>query len=330
MRTLVTGGAGYVGSHMVKTLLDGGNQVVVIDDFSTGYRDAISEGAKVIEGDIGNTPMVAKVIREEGIEAVLHFAAKIAVGESVVKPRLYWNGNIVASLGLLDAVLDATPEGKRIPFVFSSTAAVYGTPDAVPIDEDHPKRPVSPYGDTKLAIERALEAYGGAYGLPWIALRYFNAAGAFPEAGLGERHEPETHLIPIVLEAALGKRPEVAVFGTDWPTPDGTCVRDYVHVRDLADAHVAALEHLRRGGASGAFNLGTGKGFTVQEVIEAARRVTGRPIAIHKAPVRPGDPAELVAKVDRAREVLGWSAKRTDIDTIVSDAWKFGLAPKQG
>jgi UDP-glucose 4-epimerase len=330
MRALVTGGAGYVGSHMVKTLLDGGHEVVVIDDFSTGYRDAVPEGAKVIEGNIANTAAVARAIREERIEAVLHFAAKIAVGESVVAPRLYWRGNTVATLGLLDAVLDASDDGAKIPFVFSSTAAVYGTPDAVPIDEDHPKRPVNPYGDTKLAIERALEAYGTAYGLPWAALRYFNAAGAWPEARLGERHEPETHLIPIVLEAALGARPSVAVFGTSWPTADGTCIRDYVHVRDLADAHIAALEHLRRGGASGAFNLGTGRGFSVRQVIDAARRVTGRPITIADSPVRPGDPAELVAKVDRAAEVLGWRAQRTDLETIVGDAWKFMLASKQG
>ncbi len=329
MRALVTGGAGYIGSHMVKTLLDGGHDVVVIDDFSTGYRDAVPEGAKLVEGDITDSKLVARTIRENGVEAVIHFAAKIAVGESVVKPRLYWRGNIGATLGLLDGVLDAREgDGKPIPFVFSSTAAVYGTPDAVPIDEDHPKRPVSPYGDTKLAIERVLESYGGAYGLPWTALRYFNAAGAWPEAKLGERHEPETHLIPIVLEAALGKRPSVAVFGTNWPTPDGTCVRDYVHVRDLADAHIAALEHLRRGGESGAFNLGTGRGDSVREVIEAARRVTGRTITIAEAPIRPGDPAELVAKVERAEKVLGWKAKRTDLDTIVGDAWKFMLHAK--
>ena len=320
MKALVTGGAGYVGSHMVKTLLDAGHEAVVLDDLSTGHRDAVDPRARFVQGDSAQTGEVRALLRDEKIDAVLHFAAKIRVEESVQDPRLYWQKNLVATLALLDAVVDA-----KLPFVFSSTAAVYGTPDEVPIPEDHPKRPVSPYGDTKLAIEHALEAYGAAYGLPWAALRYFNAAGADAAAGLGERHEPETHLIPIVLDVAAGKRASVALYGTDWPTPDGTCVRDYVHVLDLAEAHLAAVEHLARGGASGAFNLGTGRGHSVREVVEAARRVSGRPIAVVEAPRRAGDPPSLVAKVDRAREVLGWRARRGDLDAVVGDAWAWKL-----
>ena len=332
MRVLVTGGAGYVGSHMVKTLLDAGHEVVVLDDLSTGYRDAVHGKARFVEGDVGNTPFVGALLRDERIEAVCHFAAKIRVEESVSAPRLYFQGNVVRTLGLLEAVLDARAPGKSTPpaFVFSSTAAVYGTPDSTPIDEDHPKRPENPYGETKLAVERALEAYGRAYGLAWTALRYFNAAGADPDAGLGERHEPETHLIPLVLEAAAGERKAVSIFGTRWPTPDGSCVRDYIHVRDLADAHLAALQHLASGGAPGAFNLGTGHGHSVREVIASVERVTGRTVPVVEAPPRAGDPAELVAKVERADKVLGWRARRTDLDTIVRDAWAWKLQAKQG
>lgn len=320
MRVLVTGGAGYVGSHMVKTLLDARHEVVVLDDLSTGYRDAVLPQARFVEGDVGDAAEVGALLRSEGIGAIFHFAAKIRVEESVSRPRLYFQGNLTRTLALLEAVLDApTPPA----FVFSSTAAVYGTPDEVPIDEDHPKRPESPYGETKLAVERALEAYGRAYGLRWAALRYFNAAGADPAAGIGERHEPETHLIPIILEVALGKRTSLSIYGSSWPTPDGTCVRDYVHVRDLCEAHLAALQHLVAGGAPGAFNLGTGRGRSVREVVASVERVTGRPIAVVEAPPRPGDPAELVAKVERAEKVLGWKAKRTELDAIVADAWAY-------
>jgi len=320
MRALVTGGAGFVGSHMVRTLLEQGHHVVVLDDLSTGHADAVDARATFVNGDVGRTAEVASLLREERVEAVFHFAAKIRVEESVVDPRLYFQGNLVATLAFLEAVVDA-----RLPLIFSSTAAVYGVPDEVPIDEEHPKRPVNPYGDTKLAVERALEAYGRAYELPWCALRYFNAAGADAEAGLGERHEPESHLIPIVLDAALGRRPSVSVFGTDWPTSDGSCVRDYIHVLDLAEAHLAALEHLRRGGKSGAFNLGTGRGHTVLEVIAAAERVSGRRIPVVSADRRAGDPAELVAKVERAEKAFGWRARRTSLDDIVRDAWAWKL-----
>jgi len=327
LRVLVTGGAGYVGSHMVKTLLDASHQVVVLDDLSTGHRDAVHPAARFVEGDVGATSDVRALLRDERIDAVCHFAGKIRVEESVAAPRLYFQGNLVRTLALLEAVLDTE---KPPAFVFSSTAAVYGTPDEVPIDEDHPKRPESPYGESKLAVERALEAYGRAYGLRWTALRYFNAAGADADAGLGERHDPETHLIPIVLDVAAGKRASVSLFGTRWPTPDGTCVRDYVHVRDLCEAHHAALEHLLKGGASGAFNLGTGKGRSVREVVDAVRKVTGRPVPVVEAPPRAGDPAELVAKVERAADILGWKAKRTQIEAIVADAWAWKLRAKQG
>ena len=328
MKALVTGGAGYVGSHMVKTLLDAGHQVVVVDDLSTGHHDSVPpDRVAFVEGDVADAHAMSNVLRAHHVEAVFHFAAKIRVEQSVSEPRLYWRGNVIATLGLLDAVIDA---GNIQAFVQSSTAAVYGTPDAVPIDEDHPKRPDSPYGETKLAVERALEAYGRAYGLRWAALRYFNAAGADHEAGLGERHDPETHLIPIVLEVASGKRKSLAIYGTSWPTPDGTCLRDYIHVSDLCEAHLAAVDYLVKGGASGAFNLGTGRGHSVREIVEVARKVTGLPIATVDAPPRAGDPASLVAKVERAEKVLGWRAKRTDLTRIVGDAWAWMQRAKQG
>jgi UDP-glucose 4-epimerase len=327
VKVLVTGGAGYVGSHMVKSLVDARHSVVVVDDLSTGYRDAVPAGVAFVEADVADPNAMTAVLREHAVEAVCHFAAKIRVEESVSAPRLYWHGNVITTLALLEAVLDT---GSIKAFVQSSTAAVYGAPDEVPIDEDHPKRPESPYGETKLAVERALESYGRAYGQRWAALRYFNAAGAEPAAGLGERHEPETHLIPLVLEAAAGKREHIKVYGTSWPTPDGTCVRDYIHVSDLCDAHLAALEYLTRGGESGAFNLGSGTGNSVREIIEVARAVTGRPIASVDAPPRAGDPPALVAKVDRAAKVLGWQAKRTELSRIVGDAWAWKLRAEQG
>lgn len=327
MKILITGGAGYVGSHMVKTAIGAGHDVVVLDDLSTGHRDAVHAKARFVRGDVAGAEARA-LLKDEAFDAVCHFAAKIRVEESVSDPRLYFQGNLVKSLALLDAVIDSGLPGPE--FVFSSTAAVYGNPESTPIDEDHPKRPESPYGDSKLAIERALEAYGRAYGLRWAALRYFNAAGAEPEAGLGERHEPETHLIPIVLEVAAGERPHIKIFGTDWPTPDGSCVRDYIHVTDLCAAHLRAVEHLKGGGASGAFNLGTGQGKSVREVVEAVGRVTGRPVPVVEAPRRAGDPAILVAKVDRAAKVLDWQAKRSDLDTIVRDAWAWKTRTKQG
>jgi UDP-glucose 4-epimerase len=327
VKTLVTGGAGYIGSHMVKLLVERGHQVVVVDDMSAGHRDAVPPGVPFVLADVGSPVDVGAVLRDHHVEAVFHFAAKIRVEQSVSEPKLYWRGNVSATLGLLDAVLEA---GTVKAFVQSSTAAVYGTPDEVPIDEEHPKRPTSPYGETKLAVEHALAAYGHAYGLRWAALRYFNAAGADHEAGLGERHEPETHLVPIVLEVAQGKRESLAIYGTSWPTSDGTCLRDYVHVTDLCEAHLAAVEHLVRGGECGAFNLGSGQGATVREMVEVARKVTGRAIATHDAPPRAGDPPSLVAKVDRAAKALGWRATRSELTRIVSDAWAWKLRAEQG
>jgi UDP-glucose 4-epimerase len=312
---------------MVKMLVDLGHQVVVVDDMSAGHRDAVPPGVPFVLADVGSSKDMVAVLRDHRIEAVFHFAAKIRVEQSVADPRLYWHGNTVATLALLDAVLEA---GTVKGFVQSSTAAVYGTPDEVPIDEDHPKRPDSPYGETKLAVERALASFGRAYGLPWAALRYFNAAGADHEAGLGERHDPETHLVPIVLDAAAGKRESISIYGTSWPTPDGTCVRDYVHVGDLCEAHLAAVEHLMRGGESGAFNLGTGEGHSVREIVDVARSVTGRAITTVDAPPRAGDPAVLVAKVERAARVLGWRAKRTELTRIIGDAWAWKLRAEQG
>jgi UDP-glucose 4-epimerase len=315
----VTGGAGYIGSHMVRVLLRAGHGVVVIDDLSAGHADSLPPGVPFVRADVRDAAVVVRTLREHHVDAVFHFASRIQVGESVVNPRLYWRDNLAAGVALVEAVLDAGV--KR--FVLSSTAAVYGDPVRVPLDEDHPTVPVNPYGATKLVLEQMLTDYARAYGLSYAALRYFNAAGADVAAGIGERHDPETHLIPIVLEAALGKRPHVTIFGDDWDTPDGTCVRDYIHVTDLAEAHLAALTHLARGGEGHAFNLGTGQGHSVREVIASVKRVTGRDVPVVIGPRRAGDAPVLVAAVDRARRVLGWEAKRASLDEIVSDAWKW-------
>lgn len=319
MRVLVTGGAGYIGSHMVATLRRASHDVVVVDDLSSGHRECVPGDVPLVCANVADHDALVEAMRAHRAEAAFHFASRIQVGESVVDPRKYYVGNLAAGIALVEAALDA---GVRA-FVLSSTAAVYGDPIRVPIDEDHPTQPVNPYGETKLALERMLASYAHAYGLKYAALRYFNAAGANADAGLGERHDPETHLIPIVLEAALGKRPHVTVFGQDYDTPDGTCIRDYVHVLDLCDAHLAAMEHIARGGESGAFNLGTGVGHSVKEVIDVARRVSGREVPVHYGARRAGDPPRLVASADRAARVLGWRAKRASLDEIVRDAWRF-------
>ena len=312
MRILVTGGAGYIGSHMTQLLLERGHDVSVIDDLSGGHRDAVSPAATFVQASIADAEAVAGAAA--GADAVIHFAGRIQVGESVTAPRKYFQDNLVASLRLLDAVLDA---GVRT-FVFSSTAAVYGDPESTPIVESHPTRPVNPYGETKLAFERALASYGGAYGMKWAALRYFNAAGA--HGGLRERHAPETHLIPLALAAAMGSGPPLRLFGTDWPMPDGTCIRDYVHVRDLALAHLAAIEHMARGGEGGAINLGTGRGSSVREVLAAVEEATGNKVPVIESPRRAGDPAALVASAERARSLLGWSAQMSLRDIVRSAA----------
>jgi UDP-glucose 4-epimerase len=318
MRVLVTGGAGYVGSHMVRALVRAKHDVLVVDDLSAGHADALPpSGIEFLQAQVNDAPRVLAAMRAQGTEAVMHFASRIQVGESVVDPRKYYTGNLAAAVALFESALDA---GVKLA-VLSSTAAVYGDPVHVPIDEEHPTAPINPYGETKLAIERMLASYGRAYGLRWAALRYFNAAGAEAQAGLDERHDPETHLIPIVLDAALGRRDHVTVFGDDYDTPDGTCIRDYVHVVDLCEAHLAALEHLQHGGESGAINLGTGAGHSVADVIDVAKRVTGRTIRVEKGPRRAGDPPRLVASVERAARVLGWRAQRTTLEQIVRDAW---------
>jgi len=319
MNVCVTGGAGYIGSHMVRVLRRAGHGVVVVDDLSAGHADALPKDVPLVRADVRDSDVVSRALREHGVEAVLHFASRIQVGESVVKPLLYWRDNLAAGIALVETALAA----KVKHFVLSSTAAVYGNPIRTPIDEEHPTVPVNPYGETKLALERMLSDYASAYGVKYAALRYFNASGADVEAGIGERHNPETHLIPIVLEAARGLRPHVSIFGDDYATPDGTCVRDYIHVVDLAEAHLAALAHLVRGGESGAFNLGTGQGHSVRAVIDAASRVTNREIPVVQGPRRAGDPPFLVASPEKAARVLGWTAKRTSLDAIVRDAWEW-------
>ena len=324
MSALVTGGAGYIGSHMVRFLREEGRDVVVVDDLSSGHRDAVPEDVPFVEANVGDADRMKHVFRTHHVEAIFHFASRIQVGESVRNPRLYYDNNLGAAISLLDAALDT---GVR-SFVLSSTAAVYGTPERVPIEESDPTQPINPYGETKLAIERMLASYAAAYGLSFAALRYFNAAGADADAGLGERHDPESHLIPLVLGAALGHVPAVTVFGRDYPTADGTCVRDYIHVRDLAEAHLAALAHLERGGESGAFNLGTGTGHSVAEVIATCRRVTGHEIPVTFAPRREGDPAALVASARRAELLLGWKPRHSSLERIVRDAWSFLTATR--
>ena len=318
MRVLVTGGAGYIGSHMVKLLAEGGADVTVLDDLSTGHADAV-RGATFVRGDIADVPATRKLLQENRIEAVVHFAASSLVGESVADPLKYYRRNVGGTAGLVQAMREA----GVMRLVFSSTAAVYGDPLRTPIDEAHPTQPVNPYGASKLAVERMLADCSTAYGIGAVVLRYFNAAGADSSGELGERHDPETHLIPLVLQAASGRRPSISVFGSDWPTRDGTCVRDYIHVSDLCVAHLLALDWLAKGGRYECFNLGNGDGATVLEVIEAARRVTGKTIKMVQADRRPGDPPSLVADAGKARRVLGWQPARTEIEGIVRDAWNF-------
>ncbi|MFQ5877777.1 MAG: UDP-glucose 4-epimerase GalE [Acidobacteriota bacterium] len=316
MRLLVTGGAGYVGCVVSRCLADAGHEVTVLDDLSTGHRDAALPS--LVVGDFGDAASVCELLRRRRIEAVVHLAASCLVPESVVDPAAYYRNNLVRSLALLDAMR----RHGAARLVLSSTAAVYGEPEAIPIAEDHATRPTNPYGETKLALERALAAYHAAYGLSFVSLRYFNAAGASADGRLGEVHRPETHLVPNVLRAAFTGTP-VPLFGTDYATPDGTAVRDYVHVEDLAEAHLRALEHVGTGVRAATFNLGNGSGFSVREVVDAARRVTGRAVPVRDAPRRAGDPERLVASSERARRVLGWTPRRADLAGIVESAWRF-------
>lgn len=313
MKLLVTGGAGYVGGVCATVLLERGHEVVVLDDLSTGNRDGVPEGATFIEGDVAD---LAADVLDPSFDGVLHFAARSLVGESVEEPARYWQGNVVTSLTLLDAMRTAGVGN----LVFSSTAATYGEPERVPITEDMPTRPTNTYGATKLAIDHAISSYAVAHGLAATSLRYFNVAGAHGAAG--ENRVVETHLIPLVLQVALGHRAHIKIFGDDWPTPDGTCVRDYIHVSDLADAHLLALES-NTPGTHRILNLGSGEGFSVREVIDVCRDVTGHEIPEQTAPRRAGDPAVLVASSARAESELGWSPTRTELRTIVSDAWRY-------
>lgn len=318
MRVLVTGGAGYIGSVVAERLLEAGHDVVVLDNLSRGHRDAVPERARFVPGDLREAAGVRDALTGSAVTAVVHMAADALVGESMADPARYYGNNVGGALALLEAMRGA---GVGI-LVFSSTAAVYGEPARQPIEEGDPTRPTNPYGETKLAVERALGWYGLAYGLRSISLRYFNAAGATERRG--ERHDPETHLIPLVLQAAAGQRPAVTVFGDDYPTRDGTCVRDYVHVADLADAHVRALEALAAGHGTAAYNLGCGgEGYSVAEVIEVARRITGRTIPVEMGRRRPGDPAVLVASSARITGELGWRPARQDLAVIVESAWRW-------
>ncbi|HJZ66679.1 MAG TPA: UDP-glucose 4-epimerase GalE [Blastocatellia bacterium] len=314
---LVTGGAGYIGSVTAELLLESGEQVVVLDNLSRGYRAAVPADALFYQGDIGDRELVARIAREHELDACIHFAAFAYVGESVAEPARYFENNAQQGIELLGALLGAGV--KRV--VFSSTCATYGEPREIPIPESHPQQPTNPYGWSKLLMERILESYDQAYGMKFVALRYFNAAGATER--LGEWHEPETHLVPNVLSAAQGRIPAVSVFGNHYPTPDGTPIRDYIHVADLASAHVSALEHLRAGGVSERINLGNGKGYSVLEVIETARQITGRAIPTRIEPPRPGDPSRLVANAERAREVLGWDPKRPKLEDIIRSDWEW-------
>ncbi len=318
MRILVTGGAGYIGSHTAKLLAGAGHHPVVFDDMSQGHEWAVKWGP-FERGSLSDSARLAEVFAAHPVDAVIHFAANALVGESMTNPTKYFRNNTVGTLNLLDA-MRAAGVGT---IVFSSTCATYGNPVRVPIDETHPQAPVNPYGESKLMVEKLLRWYGESYGLRWIALRYFNAAGADPDGELGEDHDPESHLIPLVIGAAQGTRPPVRIFGTDYPTPDGSAVRDYVHVMDLADAHLRALNALEAGTPSQAINLGTGHGHSVKEVVETVARVSGRSVPAVESERRAGDPPELVAAPARAREVLGWSCRYPDLETIVRHAWAW-------
>jgi UDP-glucose-4-epimerase GalE len=318
MNVLVVGGAGYIGSHTAKVVAQAGHRPIVLDNLSYGHEWAVKWGP-FERGDLADVAWLRDVFGRHSIDAVIHFAANAYVGESMTDPRKYFRNNTFNTLNLLDTMVDRGV--TRI--VFSSTCATYGLPQRVPIDETHPQAPVNPYGESKLFVERILHWYAQAYGLQSVALRYFNASGADPDGEIGEDHDPETHLIPLVIDAALGRRPPVGVFGTDYATPDGTAVRDYIHVMDLADAHVRALDYLVAGGASTAINLGTGRGHSVRTVIETVEQVGGKRVPRLDSPRRAGDPPELVADARRAGEVLGWSARYTDLRTIVEHAWHW-------
>jgi UDP-glucose 4-epimerase len=325
MAILVCGGAGYIGSHMVAALLEKGEEVVVLDNFQKGHREAIL-GGKIYEGDLRDRLILDKVFTENSIDAVIDFAADSLVGESVVEPLKYFENNVGATLSLLRAMKDYRVKN----IVFSSTAATYGEPESIPIIESDKTFPTNPYGESKLTVEKILKWCDNAYGIKYTALRYFNAAGAHESGKIGEDHKPETHLIPLIIDAALGKREKIMIFGDDYSTEDGTCIRDYIHVMDLAQAHLLAVDRLREGGDSRIFNLGNGKGFSVKEVIEVTRKVTGREIKAEVAPRRAGDPAVLIASSQKAIDELGWKPKFDSLEIIIKTAWNWHLNHPKG
>lgn len=321
MAILVTGGAGYIGSHSVLTLQKAGYEVIVLDNLVYGHQDLVEKVLKVklIVGSTCDRALLQEIFANHQIDAVMHFAAYAYVGESVTQPAKYYDNNVVGTLTLLEAMLEANIN----KFVFSSTCATYGVPDAVPITEDQSQNPINPYGATKLMVERILHDFNQAYDFRSVCLRYFNAAGADPEGNLGEDHNPETHLIPLVLQTALGHRESVSIFGTDYDTPDGSCIRDYIHVLDIAQAHILALKYLIDHGATDVFNLGNGSGFSVKEVIETARKITGKEIKAELSDRRPGDPPSLVGSSAKAKKILGWQPAYSNLDDIISHAWQW-------
>ena len=318
MKIIVVGGAGYIGSHMVKQLVRAGNDVITLDNLSYGYRDAVKYG-EFVEGDLGDASVLDSLFKDGDIDAVMHFAGFIQVGESVIKPSMYYLNNVVNTHTLLDAMLRHNIKN----FIFSSTAAIFGEPDYTPIDEKHNKQPINPYGHSKLMIEQVLDDYDKAYGLRSTCLRYFNAAGADPEGELGERHDPETHLIPLILQAASGRREDIKVFGDDYETDDGTCVRDYIHINDLCEAHSLALDLMIKNDRSARFNLGNGTGFSVKQVIDVVKQVSGNDFKVTIEPRRDGDPAILVADATLAKKELNWQPKFADLSEIVKTAWQW-------
>ena len=319
MRILVLGGAGYIGSHTALELVKAGNEVVIADNLVTGYRKAIPEGAKFYEGDLRDFDFLNKLFQQEKIDAVIHFAAYSLVGESVTNPLKYYDNNLYGTKVLLEAMVKNNV-GK---IVFSSTAATYGEPENIPILESDRTCPTNPYGETKLAMEKMFKWTAEAHGLRYVSLRYFNACGADESGTIGEAHNPESHLIPLILQVPNGKRETISIYGTDYDTPDGTCIRDYIHVTDLAQAHILAVQYLNNGGESDIFNLGNGVGYSVREVIETARKVTGHPIPATETPRRAGDPARLVASSEKAKSVLGWKPVHDSLEEIIASAWNW-------
>lgn len=315
---LIVGGAGYIGSHVNKLLNESGYETIILDNLSYGHKEAVQWGT-LEECDIKNIDDIEEIFTKYDIDAVMHFSSFIEVGESVTNPEKYYTNNVVNTMNLLKVMLKHNVK----KFIFSSTCATYGVPQKIPLTEDHPQNPINPYGWTKLMVERILKDYDTAYGLKSIILRYFNASGADESGLIGENHNPESHLIPLILDAAIGKREDIKIYGTDYDTPDGTCIRDYIHVNDLADAHIKALEYLNENNTSNEFNLGNGKGFSVREVIESVKKVTGRQFKVSETPRREGDPAVLIGSAQKAKDLLGWNPQYVQIDQIVETAWNW-------